>query len=91
MGLTTGVIALVFNTLAEMVMTGPIGYVFGVVLLLVGHTFNVLINALGAYVHSCRLQYIEFYGKFYEGGGRAFVPYAYQTKYVQLSDTDQTV
>ena len=49
-----------------------------------GHGFNLAINALGAYVHSCRLQYIEFYSKFFEGNGRAFVPYGYRTKYIQL-------
>ena len=41
-------------------------------------------NALGAYVHSCRLQYIEFFGKFYEEGGVAFRPLAYNTHYVNI-------
>ncbi|MGO0916351.1 V-type ATPase 116kDa subunit family protein, partial [Clostridioides difficile] len=41
----------------------------------VGHTINLLINALGAYVHTSRLQYVEFFNKFYEGGGVPFVPF----------------
>lgn len=84
LGLATGVIGMVFNTLATMVMGNPIGIVLGIVILLVGHTFNLGINALGAYVHSCRLQYIEFYSKFFEGGGRAFVPFGYKTKYIYV-------
>ena len=43
------------------------------------------INALGAYVHSSRLQYIEFFGKFYEDGGEAFTPFTKNTKYVKLT------
>ena len=84
MGLTTGVIGMVFNTIAGMLMGNPIGMVFAVLVLVVGHVFNLGINALGAYVHACRLQYIEFYGKFFEGGGQAFVPFTYQTKYIQI-------
>jgi len=74
MGLATGVIAMVFNTIGGMLMGSWYGIPFGIVILLIGHVFNIGINTLGAYVHSCRLQYIEFYGKFFEGGGRAFRP-----------------
>lgn len=76
MGLATGVIAMVFNTIAGM-MWGKlygVGFVLAVVILAVGHVFNIGINTLGAYVHSCRLQYIEFYNKFFEGGGIPFKP-----------------
>ena len=48
--------------------------------------FNLAINLLGAYVHTCRLQYVEFFGKFYEGGGRAFVPFKQNTKYVEIKE-----
>ena len=51
-----------------------VGYVVAIFLLLVGHLFNIAINTLGAYVHNSRLQFVEFFGKFYEGGGRLFVP-----------------
>ncbi len=62
--LTTGVIAQVINLLGA--IAGPI---LAVVIGVVGHTINLLINALGAYVHTSRLQYVEFFNKFYEGGG----------------------
>lgn len=85
MGLATGIIAMVFNTIAGMLMGNPIGIVFAIIVLIIGHTFNIAINALGAYVHSCRLQYIEFYSRFFEGGGRVFVPFTFKTKYVHLN------
>ncbi len=84
MGIATGVIAMVFNTIAGMLMGGILGTILGVVVLVIGHTFNIAINALGAFVHASRLQYIEFYNKFYEGGGRVFAPYTFKTKYTQL-------
>lgn len=87
MGLATGVIALVFNTLAGMLLSGGvIGIVFGVLLLVVGHGFNMAINVLGAYVHSCRLQYIEFFGKFYEDGGYPFKPLTQNPRYIAIRE-----
>ena len=53
---------------------------------IVGHTLNIAINLLGAYVHTNRLQFVEFFGKFYEGGGEAFAPFAAHTKYYQFSE-----
>ena len=50
---------------------------------------NFAINALGAYVHDCRLQYVEFFGKFYEGGGDAFNPFEKKTKYVKIVKEEQ--
>ena len=86
MGLATGMIGMAFNTLAGMVAGSWFGTIFAVLILAVGHTFNLGINALGAYVHSCRLQYIEFFGKFYEDGGKPFQPLRNQTKYVDLAN-----
>ena len=85
MGLATGVIGMVFNQLIGMVWGGGIpGKVIGAVLFVACHLFNLGINALGAYVHACRLQYIEFFGKFYEDGGRPFRPLASHPKYVSV-------
>ncbi|HCU2818819.1 TPA: V-type ATP synthase subunit I [Clostridioides difficile] len=78
--LTTGVIAQVINLLGA--IAGPI---LAVVIGVVGHTINLLINALGAYVHTSRLQYVEFFNKFYEGGGVPFVPFKYKTKYTSIN------
>ena len=49
------------------------------------HAFNIAVNVMGAFVHTSRLQYIEFFGKFFEPGGRAFKPLAIRTKYVNVS------
>ncbi len=90
MGLATGVIGMVINQLVGMVFSaGPIGMVLGAGLFVGGHLFNAGINILGAYVHSCRLQYIEFFGKFYEEGGRPFSPLGEATRYVRISDASQ--
>jgi V/A-type H+-transporting ATPase subunit I len=90
MGVATGVIGMVINQLVGMVFSaGPIGMVLGAALFCGGHLFNAGINILGAYVHSCRLQYIEFFGKFYEEGGKPFNPLGETTRYVRISDASQ--
>nr|MBR6778298.1 hypothetical protein [Clostridia bacterium] len=58
--------------------------VLGVVLLIVGNAFNLVMNLLGAYIHDARLQYVEFYGRFYEGEGELFAPLGAKHKYVYL-------
>ncbi len=88
MGLATGVIGMVVNQLVGMVMSGGIiGIVIGAVIFIGAHLFNAAINMLGAYVHACRLQYIEFFGKFYQEGGRPFAPLRFAPRYVRLNDT----
>lgn len=74
LGLASAIIANVFNTIA--VMGGPtfIGVIMFVLVILLGHGLNLAINILGTFVHTSRLQFIEFFGKFYEDGGRPFVP-----------------
>ncbi|MEG1427050.1 MAG: V-type ATPase 116kDa subunit family protein, partial [Oscillospiraceae bacterium] len=52
----------------------------------VGHTLNIGINLLGAYVHSNRLEFVEFFGKFYQGGGRKFNPFSAKTKYFKITE-----
>lgn len=89
MGLATGVIGMVINMLVGMVFNaGFIGMIIGSVLFVAAHAFNLGINALGAYVHACRLQYIEFFGKFYEEGGIAFRPMTGQTRYYTIRDSE---
>ena len=61
-----------------------IGIVAGIAVVMVGHVFNVVINLLGAFVHPARLQFVEFFSKFYEGGGRVFDPFRYRTKSLVL-------
>ena len=87
MGLATGVIGMVINMLVGMIFSaGPIGWVVGAVVFVGAHIFNAGINILGAYVHSCRLQYIEFFSKFYEEGGKPFTPLEQMPRYVRISD-----
>ena len=50
----------------------------------IGHPYNIAINALGSFVHSCRLQYVEFFGRFYQSGGEGFRPFCENTKYVTI-------
>jgi len=84
LGLATGVIASVVNTMGSLAGGGFFGAIILVIVVIFGHTFNFAINALGAFVHSCRLQYVEFFGKFFEGGGIAFQPLKKNTKYVDI-------
>ncbi len=84
LGLATGVIASVMNEIGSMFGTGVIGVIGFAVVFIVGHTLNLAINLLGAYVHTNRLQFVEFFGKFYEGGGRPFEPFKADTKYVDI-------
>ena len=84
LGLATGVIGMVFNEIAG-IFTGPIGVVCAVIVLLVGHTLNVAVNVLGAYVHDSRLQFIEFFSRFYTGEGYLFSPIVGETKYTNIN------
>lgn len=79
--LSTGVIAQVVNLLGGLV--GPIP---AVIVGIIGHGFNLANSALGSYVHTSRLQYVEFFGKFYEGGGREFTPFKYKNKYTKIKE-----
>ena len=75
--LAGSVIAQVFNTLGT--FTGSL--VFFIPIFLLGHTLNFGLNLLGCYVHDMRLQCLEYFGKFYEDGGRPFKPLSVETKY----------
>lgn len=81
--LATGVIAQVFNAMGLMMGGSLIGKLIMVVFLIFGHVFNTALGILGAYVHTSRLQYVEFFGKFFQGEGKAFNPLRVKTKYIQ--------
>ena len=74
LGLVASVIAQVINMLTGLGSSGPLGFIFMVIVMILGHGLNLAINLLGTFVHAARLQYIEFFGKFYEDGGEAFKP-----------------
>lgn len=83
LGLATGLIGWAFNLLIGLV-TGPAVYIAGPLIFVLGHTFNFFIGLLGTFVHTSRLQYLEFFGKFYEGGGIAYTPLKINTKFINV-------
>ena len=89
LGLATGVIAQVVNTLGSLFGGGIGGAVALIVIFLLGHTLNLAINVLGAFIHSSRLQYVEFFGKFYEDGGEPFDPFRKKTKYIKIEQEEE--
>ena len=94
LGLSTGVIGLVLNTLGGMLNSAfqsnafmqVIGFVLTAAVLVFLHAFMMAITTLGSFVHTARLQYVEFFGKFYEAGGRPFAPLKYNSKFVQVDE-----
>ncbi|MFH1387637.1 MAG: V-type ATP synthase subunit I [bacterium] len=81
--MTTSIIGMVINIIASMTTGIPIiGYFVMALVLVIGHIFNLVVSVLGAFIHSARLQLVEFFGKFFEGNGKEFKPFSYQTKYV---------
>ena len=91
LGLATAVSAMVVNQIGvvikDMMPSAPaLGCLIACVIFFIGHAFNLGINTLGSYVHDSRLQFVEFFGKFYEGGGRLFAPLGSQMKYYYVDD-----
>ncbi|MCX7778861.1 MAG: V-type ATP synthase subunit I [Patescibacteria group bacterium] len=86
LGLATSIIGMVINLIAKIFsqMIPFVGFILAIFILIGGHLFNIGINALGAFIHSARLQFVEFFPKFMEGGGVRFKPFRKEGKYVQL-------
>ena len=84
LGLASAVIASVFNTIGTMFGPTVAGVIMLIIVGTIGHVMNLGINLLGSFVHTSRLQYIEFFGKFYEDGGRPFTPLSPQSQYVRF-------
>lgn len=84
--LSGAVIAQIISSYSvDFIASGNIGLIaLAVVLMVVGHTFNIVIGLLGAYIHDARLQYVEFYGRFFEGEGELFSPLGSKHKYIYL-------
>ena len=82
--LSGAIIASIVNQLASGFLTSISTMAIGGIILLIGHSFNLAMGALGAYIHVARLQYIEFFSRFYEGEGELFVPFGSNFSYVKL-------
>ena len=89
LGLSTGVIATVINLLGTMPGNKVAKLILFIIVFLLGHTANIAINLIGTYVHTNRLQYVEFFSKFYEGGGRSFTPLKADTKHFRFKEEIQ--
>ncbi|MDF2869938.1 MAG: V-type synthase subunit [Anaerocolumna sp.] len=84
LGLSGAYIAYSFNLLSGLI-PGTIGRIlFGTIVAVFGQALNFGLSLLGAYVHSCRLQYVEFFGKFYNGGGKAYRPFKIENKNISI-------
>ena len=86
LGLGSAAIATVFNLLSNLVSGVPyVGVLLGILIFVLGHAFGIAANVLGAFVHSLRLQYVEFFGKFYTASGEEFAPFEVKTQYVRVT------
>lgn len=86
LGLATGSIAGVVNLIGTMPENKVIKLILLIIVFIGGHTANLAINLLGAYVHTDRLQFVELFSKFYTGGGREFDPLTVKTQYIKFKE-----
>ncbi|MEW6081615.1 MAG: V-type ATP synthase subunit I [Bacillota bacterium] len=85
LGLATGVIAMVVNQIAQLPQGIPVvGIVLSILIMAGGHSFNLLVSTLGSFIHSGRLQFVEFFTKFFEGGGKTFRPFRKEGRFTAV-------
>jgi len=93
LGLATGIIAMTINMIAgifmEMIPVAGLNVAVAGLILVFGHVANLLINALSSFIHSARLQFVEFFSKFMEGGGRKFKPFSKQGRFVEIINVNK--
>ncbi|MBR1368736.1 hypothetical protein RJ53_04115 [Methanocalculus chunghsingensis] len=90
LALATAGIAMTINILAEMIGSlHPVLVIVAVLFAIAGHAANLVLQALGGFIHALRLQYVEFFGTFYAGGGRVFLPFASSRTTTRLMEDDQ--
>lgn len=91
LGMATAGLGMAVNVMTKVTMDIPwIGWVLAPLVFVGGHAFNLVINALGAFVHTLRLQYVEFFPKFLQGGGREFRPLQMANRYVLVTGEDDS-
>lgn len=85
LGMVTAGIAMSINIVAKLVLSVPyIGIILAILIFIGGHLFSIVINVMGAFVHSLRLQYVEFFTKFYDNGGYEFKPFSIEGYYTEI-------
>ncbi len=88
LALSSAIIAQVINQIAGMLMSQlgipVVGFILATLVVIGGHTFNLGMAALSGFIHTARLQFVEFFGKFYDGTGVPFRPLRYEPKYVHI-------
>ena len=87
--LAGAVIASVFNQLGSLGNTNGMtfaGTILFVIVFIIGHALNFALNLIGCFVHTLRLQFLEFFGKWYRDGGKKFRPLTVQSKYVNVKE-----
>jgi len=83
--MVTAGIAMSINIVAKLVLPVPvIGIILAVLIFIGGHLFSIIINVMGAFVHSLRLQYVEFFTKFYDNGGHEFKPFEIEGYFTEI-------
>jgi len=86
LGLGTGIMGMAVNSISKMTLNIPyIGWLLMAIVLIIGHVFNMAINMLSGYVHTSRLQYVEFFPKFFEGTGQPFTPLREEQEHVIIT------
>jgi V/A-type H+/Na+-transporting ATPase subunit I len=90
LGMVTAGLGMAINILAKLVMDVPyVGFILGLILFVGGHMVNLALSVLSSFVHSLRLQFVEFFPKFFTGGGTQFNPLRNEYQHVQVVEPDQ--
>jgi V/A-type H+-transporting ATPase subunit I len=89
LGVAGGSVALAFNTILKFLPI-VLRFTLGVALAVILHALNIFLSMLSAYVHGIRLQFIEFFGKFYTGGGKKFEPFKAAEKNIIIIDSEKS-
>lgn len=86
LGMVTAGIAMAFNQIAWMLSGIPVvSIILILAVLLIGHIYNLLMSSLSGFVHTLRLQYVEYFPRFFTGGGARFEPFKLKTQYVNVT------
>ena len=92
LGMVTAGLGMAVNILTQLLMEVPyVGFILGLLMFVVGHTVNIALSLLSAFVHSWRLQFVEFFPKFFSGGGREFTPLRNAYQHILIRDKDESV